>query len=114
MSLKRTILLTTLLGLAVSLTAAAAPEEEPTSSPKYTEYDLQALVWEHNLLFNEVLEWAKSTNVLTARQVQILQHELETRLQAFAENEGSDVLGTIDHNFTHSTHTTHYMPICSP
>jgi hypothetical protein len=78
-----------LLVLATSV-SATSPNSEPND-----DYELQSLLWEHDAIFNSVLEWAQQKGVLTASQASTLQTELETRLKALAANEGSDVDGTI-------------------
>lgn len=65
-----------------------------STHPPNSEYDIQSLIWEHDAIYNGILEWALEKKVLTPTQANILQQELEARLQALAENEGSDVDGT--------------------
>ena len=45
------------------------------------------------MIFNHVLEWAVQKGVILSSQHEIIQGELTKRLEAFAENQGSDVTG---------------------
>ena len=82
-------LIVAICALCITSTSAFQPAYNPNADP-----DIQSLIWEHDAIYNSILEWALQKKVLTATQVNILQQELEARLQALAENEGSDVDGT--------------------
>lgn len=85
-------MLTTLLVLLFAHSTVATQISTSTDSND-SEYDIQSLLWEHDAIFNSVLEWAQAKTILTSTQVRLLQNELESRLLTFAENEGSDVQG---------------------
>lgn len=76
---------------------ANASEASPAAKPAQTssDYDLQSLVWEHDAIFNGVLDWALEKGVLNSKQAATLQAELEARLQAFADLPGTDVNGML-------------------
>lgn len=84
----------TLLLLALAAGAIATSDSTSTASER-TEYDLQAVVWEQHTIFNDVMDWAVQNGVISSSQYGIIQAELTKRLEFVAENEGSDVLGTI-------------------
>lgn len=82
--------LTTLLVLILASSADASKTSKPVDNSD-SEYDIQSLLWEHDTIFNGVLEWAYEKHFLTSSQVKLMQNELENRLRSFADNEASDV-----------------------